>query len=125
MHPTDYTFKLYEKNQDSFTSIASKRMSRYHYWLNNGVKFFSLQFYSLKRDEPDPTFLSILRNVTHRQTNTKFLQHKKPQNYFFANYKYTSFTMTNLYTIDHSKITGYLRTLLRPYKTILLLPSTQ
>ena len=29
MHPTDYTFRLYDKNKDFFTSIASKTMSPY------------------------------------------------------------------------------------------------
>ena len=65
MHPTDYTFKLYDKNQDFFTSIASKIMALYQYWLDNGVKIFSLQFnflrpsiYDLKADENDPSFLS-------------------------------------------------------------------
>ena len=42
MHPTDYTFRLYDKNQDFFTSIASEIMSPYQYWLDNGVKIFSL-----------------------------------------------------------------------------------
>ena len=65
MHPTDYTFKLYDKNQDFFTSIASKFMAPYQYWLENGIKIFSLQFnflrpsiYDLKTDENDPSFLS-------------------------------------------------------------------
>ena len=44
MHPTDYTFKLYDKNQDFFTSIASKIMVPYQYWLENGIKIFSLRF---------------------------------------------------------------------------------
>ena len=38
MHPTDYTYSLYDKNQDFFTSIASKIVSPYQYWLDNGVK---------------------------------------------------------------------------------------
>ena len=66
MHPTDYSFRLYDKNQDFFTSIASKMMRPYQYWLDNGVKIFSLQFnflrpsiYDLKTDESDPFFLSI------------------------------------------------------------------
>ena len=117
MHPTDYTFKLYDKNQDFFTSIASKIMAPYQYWLESGIKIFSLQFnflrpsiYDLKTDENDPSFLSAAQKATHHLTYTRFLQHSKPQNYIFANYKYISpFTMTNLYTIDHSKITGYLR----------------
>ena len=92
-------------------------MGPYHYWLDNGVKFFSLHFnflrpsvYDLKTDESDPSFLSISQKVAHHQTYTKFLQHTKPKIYFFANYKYTSlYTMTNMYTLDHSRITGYLR----------------
>ena len=117
MHPTDYSFRLYDKNQDFFTSIASKIMGPYQYWLHNGVKIFSLQFnflrpsiYDLKTDESDPSFLSIAQKATHHQTYTKFLQYTKPQNHIFVNYKYTSpFTMTNMYTLDHSCITGYLR----------------
>ena len=117
MHPTDYSFRLYDKNQDFFTSIASKIMGPYQYWLDNGVKIFSLQFnflrpsiYYLKTDESDPSFLSIAQKATHHQTYTKFLQYTKPQNHYIVNYKYTSpFTMSNMYTLDHSCITGYLR----------------
>ena len=117
MHPTDYTFKLYDENQDFFTSIASKIMAPYQYWLENGIKIFSLQFhflrptiYDLKTDENDPSFLSTSQKATHHLIYTSLLQHSKPQIDIFANYKYTSpFTMTNLYIIDHSKITGYLR----------------
>ena len=120
MHPTDYSFRLYDKNQDIFTSIASKIMGPHQYWLDNGVKIFSLQLnfvrpsiYDLKTDESDPSFLSISQKsqkATHHQTYTEFLQYTKPQNHIFVNYKYTSpFTMTNMYTLDHSCITGYLR----------------
>ena len=117
MHPTDYSFRLYDKNQDFFTSIALKILGPYQYWLDNGVKNFSLQFnflhpsiYDLKTDESDPSFLSISQKATHHQTYTKFLQDTKLQNHIFVNYKYTSpFTMTNMYTLDHSCITGYLR----------------
>ena len=31
MHSTDYSFPLYDKNQDFFTSIASKIMGPYQY----------------------------------------------------------------------------------------------
>ena len=48
MHPTDYSFRLYDKNQDFYTSIASKIMGPYQYWLDNGVKIFSLQFNFLR-----------------------------------------------------------------------------
>ena len=117
MHPTDYSFRLYDKNQDFFTSIAFKIMGPYQYWLDNGVKIFSLQFnflrpsiYDLNTDESDPSFLSISQKATHHQTYTKFLQYTKPQNHIFVNYKYTSpFTMTKMCTLDHSCITGYLR----------------
>ena len=117
MHPTEDTFKLYDKNQDFFTSIASKLMKPYQYSLDYNIKIVSLQFnylrpsvYDLKTDETDPSILSTVQKTTHHLTYTRFLQHTKPQNYIFVKYKYTSFfTMTNLYTIDHSKITGYLR----------------
>ena len=117
MHPTDYSIRLYDKNQDFLTSIASKKMGPYQYWLDNGVKIFSLQFnflrpsiYDLKTDESDSSFLSISQKATHHQTYTKFLQYTKPQNHIFVNYKNTSpFTMTNKYTLDHTCITGYLR----------------
>ena len=117
MHPTDYSFRLYDKNQDFFTSIASKIIGPYQDWLDNGVKIFSLQFNflrpsidDLKTVDSDPFFLSISQKATHHQTYTKFLQYTKPQNPILVNYKYTSpFTMTNMYTLDHSCITGYLR----------------
>ena len=94
MYLTDYTFRVYEKNQDFFPSIASKIMSPYQYWLDNGVKIFSLQFnflrppfYELKTDESDPSFLSLSQKASQHQTNTKFLQHTKPQNSSFVNDK--------------------------------------
>ena len=94
MHPTDYTFKLYDKNQDFFTSFASKIMAPYQYWFDNGVKIFSLQFnflrlsiYDLKTDKNDPSFLSNAQKTNHHFTYTRFLQHTKPQNYIFANSK--------------------------------------
>ena len=97
MHPTDYSFCLYDKNQDFFTSSGSKIMGPYQYWLDNGVKIFSQQFnflrpsiYDLKTDESDPFFLTVLQNVTHHQIYTKFLQHTKPKNYIFVNYKHTN-----------------------------------
>ena len=45
MHPTEYTFKLYDKNQDFCTSIASKIMTPYHNWRDSNVNYFtSIQF---------------------------------------------------------------------------------
>ena len=100
-----------------FPLIASKIMGPYQYWLDNGVIILSLQFkflrpsiYDLKTDVSDPSFLYISQKAAQYQTYTKFLQHTKPKNYIFANYNYTSlYTMTNMYTLDHSYITGYLR----------------
>ena len=87
MHPTDYTFRLNDKNQAFITSIASKIMSPYQYWLDNGVKIFSLHFnclrpliYDLKTDECDSSFLSVAQKVSQHQKYTNFLQHSKPQN---------------------------------------------
>ena len=75
MHPTDYSFRLYDKNQDFFTSIASNIMGPYQYRRDNGVKFFSLQFnflrpsiYDLKAYESDPSFLSVSQKFTHHHT---------------------------------------------------------
>ena len=114
MHPTNYTFRLYDKSQDFFLSIASKIMAPYQYWLDNGIKSFSRQFnflrpsiYDLKTDEFDASLLTLSRKATRHQTYTKFLQHTKPQNYLFVKYKYTSpFNIKHLYTIDHARITG-------------------
>ena len=54
-------------------------MGPYQYWLDNGVKVFSLQFnflrpsiYDLKTDESDPSFLSISQKAAYHQTYTKF-----------------------------------------------------
>ena len=39
MHPTDYSFRLYDKNQDFFTSIASKIMGPYQlFWGSSRAK---------------------------------------------------------------------------------------
>ena len=118
LHPTEYTYKLYYKNQDLFTFIASNIMTPYHYWNDNIVKTFPLQvnflrpsIYDIKPDEDDHSVLSSLQKATHHNTYVTFLKHQKSKNYIFANCKYTStYTMTyHLYTNDHSRITGYLR----------------
>ena len=68
VHPTDYTFKLYDKKQDFFTSSASKIMAPFYYWLDNGVKIFSLIFnflrpsiYDLITDENDPSYRTLTK----------------------------------------------------------------
>ena len=106
-HPRDYTFKLYDKNQDFFTSIASKILTLYHHWLDKSVEIISLQLnclrpsiYDLKTDENDPSFLPSSHKTTHHNTNTTFLKHQMPKNYIFVKYKNTS--PNTMYTIDHS-----------------------
>ena len=72
--------------------------------------FLRLSIYGLKTDEDDPSFLSSLQTATHHNTLNPCVKHQKPKKYLFVNYKYTSpYTMTHLYTIDHSRITGYLQ----------------
>ena len=65
VHPTDYTVRLYDLNQGFFSSIASKIMSPYQYWLDNGVKIFSLQFtflrlYYLRNYDPIQQYFCLL-----------------------------------------------------------------
>ena len=113
MHPTDYAFELYDKKQDFFTSIASKIMTPYYYWLDNTVKIFSLQLnflrqsiYDLKIDEMTHLFSHLLKKQLIILHTLHFSKTKKK--YIFVYYKYTSpYTMTHLYTIDHSRITCY------------------
>ena len=69
MHPTDYTFKLYDKNQDFFTSIASKIMAPYQYWLENRIKIFSLQFNFLR-----PSIYDVLASFNKQNLKTIYLQ---------------------------------------------------
>ena len=90
MHPTDYSFRIHDKNQDFFTSIASKIIGPYQYWLDNIVKTFFLRFnflrpsiYDLKTDESDPSFLSMSQKATHHQTYTKFSKTHKTKKLHF------------------------------------------
>ena len=95
-----------------------KIMSPYQYWLEKGVQIFYIQFnflrpsiYDIKTDESDLSFLTLSQKASHHQTYTKILQHTKPQNYLFVKYKYTSpFKITHICTIDHARITGFMRT---------------
>ena len=72
MHPIDYSFRLYDKNQDFFTSIASEIMGPYQYWLNNGVKIFSLQFNFLR-----PSIYDLKTAKQMNPIHLSFLFHKK------------------------------------------------
>ena len=122
MHPTDYSFRLYDKNQDFFTSIASKIMGPYQYWLDNGVKIFSLQFnllrpsiYDLKTDESDPSFLSLSEEATHHKTKKIHLRNLQIHiSIYHDNYVHSG---PFLYNRISPK--------LRSYKTILMFASVQ
>ena len=113
MHPIAYTFKLYDKNQDFFTSLTSKIMTSYQYWLDNNGKSFSLQYnflrppiYDLKTDEMILHFFLLLRKQHITLHTLPFSNIKSQKKYIFVNYKYTSLhTITHLYTIDYSRIT--------------------
>ena len=66
MIPTKYKFINREFKNDYHTSIASKLITPYDWWLNNKVKIFSLQYnflrpspYDLRTEENDANFLYI------------------------------------------------------------------
>ena len=117
MIPTKYKFIIREFKNDYHTSIASKLITPYDWWLNNKVKVFSLQYnflrpspYDLRTEENDANFLPYQIKKAHHMTYQKFLQYKEPDNYIFFNSKYTSpFTFNSEYLIDHTKTKGKLR----------------
>ena len=117
MIPTKYKFIIIEFKTDYHTSIASKLITPYDWWLNSQVKIFSLQYnfltpppYDFRTEEDDANFLPYQIKKAHHITYQKFLQYKEPENYIFFNSKYTSlFTFNSEYLIDHTKIKGKLR----------------
>ena len=112
MIPTKYKFIIREFKNDYHTSIASKLITPYDWWLNKKVKTFSLQYnflrpspYDLRTEENDANFLPYQIKKAHFITYQKFLQYKEPENYIFFNSKYTSPSSFNSeYLIDHTKI---------------------
>ena len=110
MIATKYKFIIREFQNDYHTSIASKLITPYDWWLNNKVKSFSLQYnflrpypYDLRTEENDANFLPYQIKKTHHFTYQKFLQYKEPENYHFFNSKYTSpFTFNSEYLRDHT-----------------------
>ena len=95
MHPTNYTFRLYDKNQDFLTSIASKIMSPYHYWLENGVKsslsnsiFYVLQYMISRQTKMILPFSQLLK---------KFLNIRPTPNFYNTpNHKTIFLSITNI-----------------------------
>ena len=88
MIPTKYKFIIREFKNDYHTSIASKLITRYDWWLNNKVKIFSLQYnflrpspYDLRTEENDANFLPYqkkkflpIKVPTKNSSNTKNLK---------------------------------------------------
>ena len=116
MIPTKYKFIIREFKNDCHTSIASKLITPYDWWLSNKVKIFSLQYnflrpspYDLRTEENDANFLPHQIKKAHHITYQKFLQYKEPEKYLFFNSKYTSpFTFNSDYIRDHTRIKGIL-----------------
>ena len=112
MIPTKYKFIIRDFKNDYHTSIASKSITPYDWWLNNKVKIFSIQYkflrpspYGLRTEENDANFLPYQIKKAHHITYQKFLQYKEPENYLFFNSKYTSsLTFNSDYLIDHTKL---------------------
>ena len=131
MIPTKYKFITREFKNDYHTSIASKLITPYDWWLNNKVKIFSLQYnflrpspYDLRTEENDANFLPYQIKKAHHMTYQKFLQYKEPDNYIFFNSKYTSpFTFNSEYLIDHTKTKGKLRNYDPLKQSFLFLPN--
>ena len=94
LHPTDYSFRLYDKNQDVFTSIASKTMGPYQYWLDNGVKFFSLQFNFLRPSICDLKQANLIRPFSLYLKNLLIIKHTL-NFYSTQNQKTTFSSITN------------------------------
>ena len=131
MIPTKYKFIIREFKNDYHTSIASKLITPYDWWLNNKVKIFSLQNnflrpspYDLRTEENHANFLPYQIKKAHHITYQKFLQYKEPDNYIFFNSKYTSlFTFNSEYLIDHTKTKGKLRNYDPLKQSFLFLPN--
>ena len=131
MIPTKYKVIIREFKNDYHTSIASKLITPYDWWLNNKVKIFSLQYnflrpspYDLRTEENDANFLPYQIKKAHHMTYQKFLQYKEPDNYIFFNSKYTSpFTFNSEYSIDHTKTKGKLRNYDPLKQSFLFLPN--
>ena len=84
--PTKYKFIIRVFKNDYHTSIASKLIIPYDWWLNNKVKTFSFQYnflrpspYDLRTEENDANFLPYQMKKAHHITYQKLLQYKEPE----------------------------------------------
>ena len=67
MIPTKYKFIIREFKNDYHTSIASKLITQYDWWLNNKVKIFSLQY----------NFLNHLHTTSERRKKMQIFYRTK------------------------------------------------
>ena len=131
MIPTKYKFNIREFKKNYHTSIASKLITPYDWWLSNKVQIFSLQYnflrpspYDLRTEENDANFLPYQIKKSHHVSYQKFLLYKEPENYLFFNPKYTSpFTFNSEYLMDHTKTKGKLRNYDPLKQSFLFLPN--
>ena len=131
MIPPKYKFIIREFKNYYHTSIASKLITLYDWWLNNKVKLFSLQYnflrpspYDHRTEENDANFLTYQKKKAHHITYQKLLQYKEPENHIFFSSKYTSpFTFNSECLLDHTKIKGKLRNYDPLKQSFLFLPN--
>ena len=67
MIPTKYKFIIREFKNDYHTSIASKLITPYDWWLNNKMKIFSLQYNFLR---PSPYDLRTEENDANQKSSS-------------------------------------------------------
>ena len=79
MIPTKHKFIIREFKNDYHTSIASKLITPYDWWLSNKVKIFSLQYnflrpslYDLRTGENDANFLPYQIKKSHHVSYKSF-----------------------------------------------------
>ena len=79
MIPTNYKFIIREFKNDYHTSIASKLITPYDWWLTNKVKILSLQYqilrpspHDLRTEENDANFLPYQIKKSHHQLTKSF-----------------------------------------------------
>ena len=89
MTPTKYKLILREFKNDYHTSIASKLIYPYDWWLNNKVKIFFLQYnflspspYDLRTEENDANFLPYQIKKAHHVTYQSFSNTKNLKTIF-------------------------------------------
>ena len=131
MIPTKYKFIIREFINDYHTSLASKLITPYDWWLNNKVKFFSLQYnflrpspYDLRTEENDANSLPYQVKKAHHNTYQNFLKYKEPENYHSPIRNiYISFILNSVYLIDHTKIKEKLRNYNPLKQSFLFLPN--